>query len=88
VVNFDPKANGLKGKSISRNGRYSHFALVAAREALADAKIDLSKVDKDRFGVICGSGIGGVEWLEDNVKVRENNYCMNNNSNHNHHNHI
>lgn len=68
IVNFVPKENGLKGKSVSRNGRYTHFAIVAAREAMKDSGIDLSSptFDKDRFGCIVGSGIGGVEWFENN----------------------
>lgn len=66
LVNFDAKANGLKSKSISRNGRYAHFALVAAREAIKDSGLDIKAVDSDRFGCIIGSGIGGVEWFEDN----------------------
>ena len=72
IVNFVPKENGLKGKSVSRNGRYTHFAIVAAREAMKDSGIDLSSptFDKDRFGCIVGSGIGGVEWFE-NVSCTE-----------------
>lgn len=66
MVNFDAKANGLKGKTISRNARYTHFALVAAKEALADSKLDINTINKDRFGCIVGSGIGGVEWFENN----------------------
>lgn len=66
IVDFDPKQNGLKGKLVNRNGRYTHFALVAANEAIADSKLDLSTINKDRFGCIIGSGIGGVEWFENN----------------------
>jgi 3-oxoacyl-[acyl-carrier-protein] synthase II len=69
VVDFDPKANGLKGKAINRNGRYTHFALVAAKQALEDAKIDLSTTDLTRFGCIVGSGIGGIEWFENNCNA-------------------
>lgn len=70
VVDFDPKANGLKGKSISRNGRYAQFALVAAKQALDDAKLDPKTLaDPSRFGVIVGSGIGGIEWFEDNCNA-------------------
>lgn len=69
IVNFDPKANGLKGKAINRNGRYTHFALVAAKLAVADANLDTSTIDKDRFGCIVGSGIGGVEWFENNCNA-------------------
>eukprot|EP01031_Cornospumella_fuschlensis_P045607 gene45607-55817_t len=32
VVDFDPKAHGLKMKSVTRNGRYTQFALVAAQQ--------------------------------------------------------
>jgi 3-oxoacyl-[acyl-carrier-protein] synthase II len=56
VKNFDPKANGLKGKTIKRNGRYTHFALVAASQAVADAGLDTTKIDNTRFGCIMGSG--------------------------------
>jgi 3-oxoacyl-[acyl-carrier-protein] synthase II len=70
-VDFDPKANGLKGKTINRNGRYTHFALAAAKQAIADAKLDVKAIDSHRFGCIVGSGIGGVEWFEDNCKAFE-----------------
>lgn len=66
IVDFDPKANGLKGKTINRNGRYTHFALVAAKQAIADAKLDTKAINSERFGCIVGSGIGGVEWFENN----------------------
>lgn len=69
IVNFDAKANGLKGKIINRNGRYTHFALVAAAEALKDSGLDLSTIDKNRFGCIVGSGIGGVEWFENHCNA-------------------
>lgn len=58
VVNFDAKANGLKGKTINRNARYTHFALVAAQEAIKDSKLNVDTINKDRFGCIIGSGIG------------------------------
>jgi 3-oxoacyl-[acyl-carrier-protein] synthase II len=69
VVNFDAKANGLKGKTISRNGRYTHFALVAAQQAIKDANLDTKAIDSTRFGCIIGSGIGGVEWFENNCNA-------------------
>jgi 3-oxoacyl-[acyl-carrier-protein] synthase II len=68
TIDFDPKDHGLKGKTIKRNGRYTQFAMVAAQEALNDAKLDTTKVDGDRFGCIIGSGIGGIEWFEENSK--------------------
>lgn len=32
VVDFDAKANGLKPKTVNRNGRYTHFAMAAAKQ--------------------------------------------------------
>jgi len=69
ICNFDPKANGLKGKSINRNGRYTHFALAAAKQAVADAGLDVKNINQNRFGCILGSGIGGVEWFENNCNA-------------------
>lgn len=69
IVDFDPKANGLKGKTINRNARYTHFALVAAKQAVKDAGLDTKAIDSNRFGCIVGSGIGGVEWFENNCNA-------------------
>ena len=71
MVDFDAKAQGLKHKNIIRNGRYTHFALVAAKQAIEDAKLDTTKIDSKRFGCIVGSGIGGVEWFEKNCNAFE-----------------
>ncbi len=46
---------------------FTQFALIAAREAVADSKINLETVDKDRVGVIWGSGIGGIKTFQDEV---------------------
>ena len=46
---------------------FTQFALIAAREAVADAKLNLETVDKDRVGVIWGSGIGGIKTFQDEV---------------------
>lgn len=66
ICDFNAKENGLKGKTISRNARYTHFAMAAANQAVADAGLDTKNIDNDRFGCIVGSGIGGVEWFENN----------------------
>lgn len=69
VKDFDPKQLGLKAKTVSRNARYTHFAMVAAQQAIADAGLDLDALDKDRFGVIVGSGIGGIDWYDQSVRT-------------------
>jgi 3-oxoacyl-[acyl-carrier-protein] synthase II len=47
-----------------RMDRFTHFALVAAKEAINDSRIDLQAIDLDRAGVIWGAGIGGLRSLE------------------------
>jgi 3-oxoacyl-[acyl-carrier-protein] synthase II len=39
---------------------YTHYAMVVVKEAIQDAGIDLEKINRDRVGVIWGSGIGGL----------------------------
>lgn len=56
-------------KEARRMDRFSQYAIIAAKQAIDDAKIDLSVVDKDRFGVILGTGVGGMETLEEQAKV-------------------
>ena len=43
-------------KDAKRVGRYVHFAMAASKLALEEAKIDMTKENKDAFGVIIGSG--------------------------------
>ena len=43
---------------------FTHFSLAAAEMAMQDSGIDLEKVEKDMFGVIYGSGIGGMDTLQ------------------------
>ena len=59
VKNFDAEKY-LDKKSIKRMDPFTQYALVTAEMALEDAKLNFDKVDKDRFGVIFGSGIGGM----------------------------
>ena len=60
VKGFDPDA--LLGRQAARHmGRFTQFAVAAARQALADAGFDAARADPDRCGVIVSSGIGG-DW--------------------------
>ncbi|MEV0009858.1 beta-ketoacyl-[acyl-carrier-protein] synthase family protein [Streptomyces sp. NPDC051840] len=61
---FDPVAHGLDADLIARSDRYIQFALVAAREALGDAGLDLGKEDPWRIGVSLGTAVGGTTRLE------------------------
>ena len=56
-------------KEVRRNDRYTHFGFVAARQAVADSGLDLSKENGDNVGVIIGSGIGGMLYYETQLRV-------------------
>ena len=49
--------------------RFTQLALVAAIEAVKDAKLDMSKEDPTRVGVIVGSAAGGIGTIELNHKA-------------------
>ncbi len=44
--------------------RFTQYAIVAAREAVKDAQLDINDNTADRIGVWIGSGIGGMETFE------------------------
>ncbi len=46
---------------------FSQYGLVAADEAIRDAAIDFEKADKDRIGVIIGTGMGGCESFQEEI---------------------
>ncbi|GKU24635.1 beta-ketoacyl-ACP synthase II [Clostridium folliculivorans] len=60
IKDFDPN-NFMDRKEVKRTDRFSQFALAATKMAIEDSKIDLDKVEKERMGVIIGTGIGGIE---------------------------
>lgn len=63
VKDFD--ADALLGKQeAKRMGRFTQFAMVSAREALADSGLNPEAEDLDRCGVIVSSGIGGLSITE------------------------
>ena len=64
VKNFDP-AKHFSSKEARHMDRFVQLAIVSAKEAMADSGIDLSKYDKNRMGVLVGSGIGGLHTFEE-----------------------
>ena len=54
----------LDRKEARKMDRYTQYAMVASEEAVRDANFNLEKIDKDRIGVIWGSGIGGLETFQ------------------------
>lgn len=66
LKNFEP-TDFIDRKLVNRMDRFTQYAMVASDEAIADAKLDLSVVDKLKVGVIWGAGIGGLETFQDEV---------------------
>ncbi len=58
-------------KEIRKYDPFSQYALVAVREAVADAGINFENLNRDRIGVIWGSGNGGIQTFQDQMKE----YC-------------
>ncbi|MDX2003456.1 MAG: beta-ketoacyl-ACP synthase II [Chitinophagales bacterium] len=67
VKGFDPH-DYFDKKEARKLDRYTQFAMVAVDEALKDSGLNLETVNKDRVGVIYGSGIGGLHTLEEEME--------------------
>ena len=71
VKNFDAK-QFMDPKAARRMERFSQFAVAAAKQALDDAKINMSEMDPYRIGVSIGSGVGSLQIIEkEHVKMME-----------------
>jgi len=51
-------------KSLKRMDPFTHYALITAQMAIEDSGMNLDEIDTERFGVIYGSGIGGMDTFE------------------------
>ncbi len=80
ITLFDPKdhkvknAGQVKGinfedyldpKEVKNNDRFINLTLIAAQEAMKNAKLDLETIDRTRFGVLFTSGIGGLGSIQE-----------------------
>ena len=63
VKNLDAEAYFSK-RELKFNDRFTQFARIAAKQAILDANFDWDAIDKNRFGCIIGSGIGGIDSIE------------------------
>ena len=66
VKNFNP-LDHFEKKEAKKMDRNTQLGVVAAREAVSHSRIIEDQVDKNRVGVIWGSGIGGLETFETEV---------------------
>jgi len=66
LKNFDPKDH-FDVKEIRKYDAFSQYALVAVDEAVKHGNIDFDTLNKDRIGVIWGSGNGGIQTFQDQM---------------------
>ena len=59
----------LEAKRAKRLDRFGQFSVVAARQALEDAHLDLAVEDRDRIGSMMGTALGGVGYAEEQLAV-------------------
>ncbi len=67
ITDFDP-LDHMDRKEARRMDRFTHLAIAASGEALAHSTLDVS-VAADEIGVIIGSGMGGIQTLEEQFHV-------------------
>ena len=66
VKNFNPNEH-LDRKEARKMDLFTQYAIVAAKQAIEDSAMDLETINKEKVGVICGVGIGGLKSLEDEL---------------------
>jgi len=68
VKQFDPVAH-FGSRDARRLDRFAQFALVAADEAMHEANLTVSEANRQRVGIIIGTGIGGIQTILDTYDV-------------------
>ncbi len=69
VQNFDAAEIIGDRKWVRQTDPFVHFAVVSAQQALTDSGLDLARVNAERIGCIHGSGIGGLQEIEDGHNI-------------------
>jgi len=68
VKGFDPH-DYFERKEAKRMDRFAQFGVAASLQAIADAKLEITPLNDTQVGVILGSGIGGLQVLEDQAQI-------------------
>jgi 3-oxoacyl-[acyl-carrier-protein] synthase II len=66
LKNYDPKAF-FDGKELKKYDLFSQYALIAVDEAIKNGAISFDNLNRDRVGVIWGSGNGGIQSFQDQI---------------------
>ncbi|GAB4323585.1 MAG: beta-ketoacyl-ACP synthase II [Dehalococcoidia bacterium] len=68
VRGFEP-GEYMDRKAARRMARFSQFMVASARQAFADAGLDLAAIDQDRAGAVIGNGGGGYPGIQEAVET-------------------
>ncbi|HEY9816339.1 MAG: beta-ketoacyl-ACP synthase II [Synechococcales cyanobacterium K44_A2020_017] len=68
VKDFEP-LDYLDRKDVKRMDRFAQFAVVASKQAIADAQLEVTDLNAEQIGVVIGTGIGGLKVLEDQQEI-------------------
>jgi 3-oxoacyl-[acyl-carrier-protein] synthase II len=69
VRGFDPAEYGIDRKEARKHDLFTQFAFAAVSRAMEDAGVDVEKLDRNRAGIIWGSGIGGLQTFFEEVQA-------------------
>ncbi|MCG8431598.1 MAG: beta-ketoacyl-ACP synthase II [Candidatus Omnitrophica bacterium] len=69
VKEFDPELYGISSKDARRTERFIQYAIASSFQAIRDAGIDPDKENRERIGVLIGSGIGSLHIMEQQFRV-------------------
>ena len=69
VKDFDPAFYGMSSKDTKRMDKFGQYAVAATKQAITGSGLDLEKENRERIGVIIGSGIGSLYTIEKEHKV-------------------
>lgn len=70
IKNYNPEES-FERKEVRKLDAFTQYALISADQAVQDAGLESAELDKNRVGVIWGSGIGGINTIYDEVAA----YC-------------
>lgn len=68
VKGFDP-LKYMDSKEAKRMEKFAQYAVAASKQAVSDAKLDLSRENTERIGVLIGCGIGSLRIVEQEYKT-------------------
>jgi 3-oxoacyl-[acyl-carrier-protein] synthase II len=70
VPDFRP-SDFMDGKAARRMDRFAQFGVAAARQAIEDARLEITDANRDRIGIVMNTGGGGIFTIESNVIAME-----------------